>query len=212
MKNEDRCGDLCKNDGRYRKEIEKIGIEFNISTPYSVLIQSNDSSNLNQDYDTDADGVPDWLDECIYEKGTILSKGCPINQLKNEEKDIYIQDISNEIIKTIEFNLDEAIIRPEDYKTLDQVIKILRAYPQLKFDIEGHTDARGSKEYNKNLAFKRATAVINYFETNGLNKKRFTIVAKGDTELKHTMCRPAEKCEEWRNLQNRRVEFKLKKD
>ena len=212
LKDEDRCGEHCKKDGRYRKEIEKIGIEFNISTPYSVLIQNNDYSNFNQDYDTDADGVPDWLDKCPYEKGSILSNGCPVNQLTNEEKEIYIQNISNEIIRTIEFNLDETIIRHEDYKTLDKVIKILRAYPLLNFDIEGHTDARGSKEYNTNLAFNRATAVINYFEANGLNKKRFTIIAKGDTELKHTMCRPAEKCEEWRNRQNRRVEFKLKKD
>ncbi len=212
LKDEDRCGDLCKNDGRYRKEIEKIGTEFNISTPYSVLVQNNDNLNFNQDYDSDGDGIADWLDECINEKGSFLTKGCPIDQLTNEGKAIYAQDFSNELIRTIEFDLDKAIIRPIDYPTLNQIVKIMQANAHLKFDIVGHTDARGTKEYNYNLALNRANAVLNYLTEKGLDKKRFIVIAKGDTELRHSFCRPATVCEEWRNLQNRRVEFILKKD
>ena len=212
LKDEDRCGDMCKNDGRYRKEIEKIGTEFNISTPYSVLIQNNDNLNFNQDYDSDGDGIADWYDECINEKGTLLTKGCPVNQLKNESKELYIQDISNELIRTIEFDLDKAIIQPIDHSILNKIIRLMKENSDLKFYIIGHTDARGTKEYNYNLALNRATAVLNYFIEKGLKKERFTIISKGDTELKHSSCRPATVCEEWRNLQNRRVEFKLKKD
>jgi len=88
----------------------------------------------------------------------------------------------------------------------------MKSNPSLKFVVEGHTDAMGNTAYNKNLSLNRAQAVVNYLKDKGVDEKRFTISGKGDTELKHTMCRPAENCEAWKNLQNRRVEFKLKKD
>lgn len=212
LKDEDRCGDICKKDGRYRDEIIKIGTEFNLSTPYSVLIQNNDSTNFNQAYDTDNDGIPDWLDQCNNEKGNLLTKGCPIDKLNNTSKENYIQDYSNELIRVIEFDFDKNIIRPIDYPILDKIILLMKEKPSLNFYIEGHTDAQGTAEYNQKLALNRAKAVLSYFEAHGLNKNRFTIIGKGDTVLKYPMCRPANKCEEWRNLQNRRVEFKLKKD
>lgn len=212
LKDEDRCGEICQKDGRYRKEIEKIGMSFNLSTPYTVLIQNNDTTNFNQDYDTDNDGIADWYDECINEKGTILTKGCPVDKLERNSKDVYVQDFSNELIRTVEFDFDKTVIRSVDFPTLDRIIKIMKANSHLKFYIEGHTDAVGSTDYNENLSLNRAKAVLDYFVNNGLDKNRFTILGKGDTELKHAMCRPAEKCEPWKNLQNRRVEFKIKKD
>lgn len=212
LKDEDRCGEICQKDGRYRKEIEKIGMSFNLSTPYTVLIQNNDTTNFNQDYDTDNDGIADWYDECINEKGTILTKGCPVDKLERNSKDVYVQDFSNELIRTVEFDFDKTAIRSVDFPTLDRIIKIMKANSHLKFYIEGHTDAVGNTDYNENLSLNRAKAVLDYFVNNGLDKNRFTILGKGDTELKHAMCRPAEKCEPWKNLQNRRVEFKIKKD
>ncbi|QTV04755.1 OmpA family protein [Faecalibacter bovis] len=212
LKDEDRCGEICKKDGRYRKEIEKIGMSFNLSTPYTVLIQNNDTSNFNQDYDSDGDGIADWYDECINEKGTLLTKGCPVDKLEGNSKDVYVQDFSNELIRTVEFDFDQTIIRTVDYPILDRIVKIMKSNPHLKFYVEGHTDAMGSSEYNKNLSLNRSKAVVEYFTNKGLDKNRFTIIGKGDTELKHTMCRPAENCEAWKNLQNRRVEFKIKKD
>lgn len=212
LKDEDRCGEICQKDGRYRKEIEKIGMSFNLSTPYTVLIQNNDTTNFNQDYDTDNDGIADWYDECINEKGTILTKGCPVDKLERNSKDVYVQDFSNELIRTVEFDFDKTVIRSVDFPTLDRIIKIMKANSHLKFYIEGHTDAVGNTDYNENLSLNRAKAVLDYFVNNGLDKNRFTILGKGDTELKHAMCRPAEKCEPWKNLQNRRVEFKIKKD
>ena len=212
LKDEDRCGEICKADGRYRKEIEKLGMEFNLSTPYTVLIQNNDNSNFSQDYDTDGDGIADWFDECINEKGPLLTKGCPVDQLKGDAKAIYVQDYSNELIRVVEFEFDQTVIRPVDYPILDRIVKLMKTNSNLNFVVEGHTDAMGSSEYNKTLSLNRAKAVVQYLKEKGVNEKRFTISGKGDTELKHTMCRPADKCEPWKNLQNRRVEFQLKKD
>ena len=212
LKDEDRCGEICQKDSRYRKEIEKIGMSFNLSTPYTVLIQNNDTTNFNQDYDTDGDGIADWYDECINEKGTLLTKGCPVEKLEGNSKNVYVQDFSNELIRTIEFDFDQTFIRPIDYPILDRIVKSMKANSHLKFYVEGHTDAMGNSEYNKNLSLNRSKAVVEYFASKGLDKNRFTIIGKGDTELKHPTCRPAEKCEAWKNLQNRRVEFKIKKD
>jgi len=212
MKDEDRCGDLCKNDGRYRKEIERLGLENNLSTPYTILMQSNLESSFNQDYDTDQDGIADWYDDCINEKGTLLTKGCPVTQLLGFAKDIYIQDFSNELIRSIEFDFDQTKIRPVDFPILEKIVKIMQANPTLNFMIEGHTDARGTQIYNNDLSTKRAEAVLDYLILKGLNKNRFTIIGKGFTALKYPECKPSELCEEWKNLANRRVEFKLKKD
>ena len=212
LKDEDRCGEICQKDGRYRKEIEKIGMSFNLSTPYTVLIQNNDHSNFNQDYDSDGDGIADWFDECINEKGTLLTKGCPTEKLNGTAKDIYVQDFSNELIRTIEFDFDQTIIRPIDFAILDRIAKIMQSNPHLNFNIIGHTDAKGTGEYNKNLSLNRAKSVLEYLKNKGLDTNRFSVIGKGDTELKHVKCKPAENCEEWKNLQNRRVEFQIKKD
>lgn len=209
LKDEDRCGELCIKDGRYRKEIEKLGIEYNLSTPYTLLIQNNDSSIFNQDYDSDGDGISDWYDECVYEKGPLITKGCPIEKLNSDGHAIYVQDLSNEWIRAIEFDFDQTIIRSVDFGTLDRIVKLMQTNPQLQFSIEGHTDARGTESYNQNLSTARAQAVLKYFTDKGLNPTRFKVIGKGFHELKHAECRPAEQCEEWKNLQNRRVEFKL---
>ena len=168
LKDEDRCGEICKTDGRYRKEIEKLGIEFNLSTPYTVLIQNNDTTNFSHDYDIDGDGIADWYDECINEKGPLLTKGCPVEQLKGEAKAIYVQDYSNELIRVVEFDFDQIVIRAVDFPILDRIVKIMKSNPNLKFIVEGHTDAMGNTEYNKNLSLNRAKAVVNY-----LKEKRF---------------------------------------
>lgn len=211
LKKENRCGDDCKKNKVYQNQIEQIANAFNLSSPYTFLTQK-ESMFFSNDFDLDQDLTPDWFDECPYQFGAKISKGCAIDGLKNQSKDYYIQDSSNEILRIVEFDLDKDILRPVDYKKLDEIVSLLNQNTKLDFYLIGHTDSRGSKKYNQDLSIRRAKAVYEYLTHHGISPQRLTIIGKGDTQLKHKECTPAERCEEWKNLENRRVELKIKKD
>jgi type IX secretion system PorP/SprF family membrane protein len=81
---------------------------------------------------------------------------------------------------------------------LDQLVSIMKENPALKLEISGHTDERGSDEYNQRLSERRSKAVIDYIANKGVKKDRFTIANYGEKK-------PAAA-----DLSaNRRVEFKV---
>ncbi|WP_282630547.1 OmpA family protein [Empedobacter sedimenti] len=210
LKDEQRCGEMCVKDGRYRKEIEKIGTEFNLSTPYNLLIQNGNLENYNNDYDTDNDGVMDMEDECPYVKGNRFGNGCPEENLKNQQLKNYVVDYSNYLMETVEFDFDKAEIRAIDYPKLNEVVAIMKRNPSHHFVIEGHTDAVGTELYNLDLSQRRAYAVLSYLEEKGLKRDRFVIEGKGFSDLKHKECNPATNCIDWKNFENRRVRFRIR--
>ncbi|WP_353098059.1 OmpA family protein [Empedobacter brevis] len=210
LKDEQRCGEMCKKDGRYRKEIEKIGTAFNLSTPYNLFIQKGNSENFNNDYDTDGDGVMDLEDDCPYVRGNRFGNGCPEDHLTNEKIGNYVQDYSNYLMETVEFDFDKDEIRVVDFQKLNQVIAIMKRNPALNFIIEGHTDAVGTDYYNLDLSERRANAVLNYLVEKGLDQNRFIVLGKGFSDLKHQECNPATNCIDWKNFENRRVRFKIR--
>jgi OOP family OmpA-OmpF porin len=63
---------------------------------------------------------------------------------------------------TIEFEFDEAVIRPQYAADLARVGEYLKKYPSTKAVIEGHTDSLGDKGYNCMLSLKRAESVRSY--------------------------------------------------
>ena len=210
LKDEQRCGEMCIKDGRYRKEIEKIGTDFNLSTPYNLLIQKNNHENYNNDYDSDNDGVMDLDDECPYIKGNRFGNGCPEESLINQKIGNYVENYSNYLMETVEFDFDKTEIRPIDYQKLNEVVAIMKRNPTLIFVIEGHTDAIGTDIYNLDLSQRRAIAVLNYLTEKGLDKNRFSTIGKGFSDLKHKECNPATNCLDWKNFENRRVRFRVK--
>ena len=73
----------------------------------------------------------------------------------------------------IEFDYDNAIIKPVYFKDLDAVARALIANPNATAVIEGHADRRtGSNAvYNQNLSETRAKAVLNYLTVHGVKNK-----------------------------------------
>jgi outer membrane protein OmpA-like peptidoglycan-associated protein len=107
------------------------------------------------------------------------------------------------VLKNIFFDYDKATLRPESYAELNRVVTILNKQPKLKIEISGHTDNKGSFEYNKQLSKSRAKTVVDYLIEKGISTDRLTYegyafekpIATNDTD-------------EGRQL-NRRVEFKV---
>ena len=110
------------------------------------------------------------------------------------------------VVRNIYFDLNKATIRPESYPVLDELCQLLKETPTAIVEIEGHTDTRGSDEYNLKLSQARADAVKDYFiKKNCISPDRISAVGYGET-------RPVvfpEKSEADYQL-NRRVEIKFK--
>jgi peptidoglycan-associated lipoprotein len=101
----------------------------------------------------------------------------------------------------VHFDYDESRIRTDAEQVLRQKVEILRASPDVRIRLEGHTDERGSGEYNQALGTRRAQAVLNYFTEYGISESRFTMTSFGEE-------RPlVNRSDEAAWAQNRRVEF-----
>jgi outer membrane protein OmpA-like peptidoglycan-associated protein len=105
-------------------------------------------------------------------------------------------------LRGVYFDFDKATIKPESRPALEDAAKILKDNPTIKVEIQGHTDSKGSEEYNLSLSDKRAWAVVNYLVQNfGIEQSRLT--AKGYGEARPI----ADNGTDAGRALNRRVEF-----
>jgi len=106
------------------------------------------------------------------------------------------------IREKIQFETGKAVIKPESFGLVDEIVAAVRDTPQIKkLSIEGHTDDVGNDKYNQKLSDQRAAAVRTYLVEKGIDAGR--LVAKGWGEAKPI---GDNKTDEGRE-QNRRVEF-----
>lgn len=86
---------------------------------------------------------------------------------------------------SIQFDFDSARIRPESLVALGNLAAALGSEALLpsKFVVEGHTDAKGSTEYNRKLSEQRAAAVKDLLIAKGIDGTRLLSIGKGSSEL-----------------------------
>ena len=77
--------------------------------------------------------------------------------------------VAADLAAMINFDYDQATVRPADQATLDRKALILIANPNVKLRISGHADERGSDEYNLALGNRRAAAAKRYLENKGVD-------------------------------------------
>jgi outer membrane protein OmpA-like peptidoglycan-associated protein len=83
----------------------------------------------------------------------------------------------------INFALDSAVLPLSAYPYIDRIGELMKEQPQVKLQIEGHTDALGSADYNLSLSKRRALAVAEYLvHRQGVDPDRLALVGKGMTE------------------------------
>ena len=104
---------------------------------------------------------------------------------------------------TVHFDYDQSDLRPEDRAILDAKVPILQGNPGVMIRIQGHTDERGSDEYNLALGQRRAAAVKRYLVDHGIAESRLQTITYGEE-------RPvAQGSDESAYAQNRRAEFEI---
>jgi outer membrane protein OmpA-like peptidoglycan-associated protein/tetratricopeptide (TPR) repeat protein len=80
-------------------------------------------------------------------------------------------------LNNIFFDFDKATLRTASNVELKNLVKLMKNNPTIKVEISGHTDSKGTANYNQKLSEERAKAVVNYMKYNGISAKR--MVAKG---------------------------------
>ena len=80
------------------------------------------------------------------------------------------------------FDFNKYTLKPAARERLARVSGIVLAYPDLKLQIEGHTDAIGSDEYNQTLSEKRAEAVRDYLVSSGVSMNSVAALGLGKSD------------------------------
>ena len=81
----------------------------------------------------------------------------------------------------INFDTDKATLRPDGKPEIDEVTKLLKADPQLRLAIEGHTDDSGNAAHNQALSGQRAETVVQTLVKDGIDAKRLRAAGRGAT-------------------------------
>lgn len=121
-------------------------------------------------------------------------------------KEVHLKSVSvgsKIVLRNIFFDFDKASLREESFPELDRLVDLLNEVDDIKIEIGGHTDSRGSASYNQQLSERRAKSVVDYLVDKGINPKRLKHVGYGQTSP------IADNDTEEGRQQNRRTEFEI---
>lgn len=145
-------------------------------------------------------------------------KSADLSSFEMDEKTELVYDIELSPIRDVEylaeinkiyFDFDKSNIRPDAAAELDKLVNLmLNDYPELVIEIGSHTDSRGSVEYNRKLAERRAQSTFDYLVAHGIAKNRI-VTYKGYGEEKPAV--DCDSCNREQHQLNRRSVFKVVK-
>jgi outer membrane protein OmpA-like peptidoglycan-associated protein len=148
--------------------------------------------------DTDNDGVPDIDDPCPLEPGPAPpdGNGCP----PPPKAELAAEQIV--ISQQVVFETGKAVLLPESDEILRDVARLVTEHPEIDLlEVQGHTDERGTVDYNRKLSQDRASSVVTWLVQHGIAHSR--LQARG-----YGRDRPiADNSTEEGMQKNRRVEF-----
>ena len=178
-------------DGLTDEEEAKLGTDpFNKDTDGDGLTDGDEvkvykTNPLNPD--TDFDGLKDGAEVFTYKTNPLdrdTDKGGVADGHEVIEDHTNPLDPSDDLMLFevyIQFDYDTTVIKPEYFKEIDQVTRVLQRNPQATAVIEGHADrrVRSSEKYNQDLSERRAEAVKSYMVGKGAAAAKMNAVGYG---------------------------------
>ncbi|MCH7410843.1 OmpA family protein [Belliella sp. DSM 111904] len=167
------------------------------------------------------DGVPcpEWEHQLNRRSELVLEAFPDPTKQYELPKELLDKDICDEIgifeelqrelnaIPIVYFDFDKSFIRPVHRKELERTAVMMNRMPHLNLNIEGHTDQRGSSEYNKPLSERRAKVVMECLKKRGVEAARMNYEWFGKSQPIHD----CGECTGAQHQENRRTELKLRK-
>ena len=142
--------------------------------------------------DSDGDGVPDYLDKCPNTTRGLKvdATGC-------------VRDAQTIVLQNVNFEFNKSTLTADAQSVLNDVAKGLVSQKDLRVEIAGHTDSKGSDAYNLNLSNGRAASVKSYLISQGVAPSQLVSKGYGEGQPVATNDTDAGRA------QNRRVEFRV---
>jgi outer membrane protein OmpA-like peptidoglycan-associated protein len=100
-------------------------------------------------------------------------------------KDIYMQPIEVGLtvrLNHIYFDFDKTTLKTQSYTELNKVVDFLKRNQTVEIEIAGHTDNKGTDEYNRTLSQGRCQAVVDYLVSQGIDSGRLTPKGYGESK------------------------------
>ncbi|HOX82876.1 MAG TPA: OmpA family protein [Chryseolinea sp.] len=164
-------------NGHYEKEIPKLGY-------YMIAASASGYLNVVDSIAADDDQLSPFL------------------------RDLYLIPIEVGVtvrLKNIYFDFDKTTLKKESFTELNKVVEFLKQNPSVEIEISGHTDSKGSDDYNLNLSQGRSQSVVDYLVSQGIESFRLTAHGYGETKPIDSNDTDAGRAN------NRRVEFTILK-
>jgi outer membrane protein OmpA-like peptidoglycan-associated protein len=162
-----------------------------------------DNKNIIAKINLTSKAIANLKEEALMTKSEIADKRNTEFEMAEPFIDLQAMEIGDVV-----FDFNKALIRKEDMPRLDQVVALMKQYPDTKLMIRAHCDSRGSLAYNQSLSMSRAMAVQGYLMQKGIRRERMTAQWFGEQRPLNG-CIDNVPCEEDQHEINRRAEFKL---
>lgn len=143
-----------------------------VALPVLTLAACSSTTSTDQS-DADTSGVSQQQQQETVQVETVEPVVSPAEQMR-QKLDALRQE------NTIYFDFDKATVRPEFVETLQAHGAFLSANPSVRVTIEGHSDERGTPEYNIALGERRAMAVVQYLQNLGVSAGQISTVSYGE--------------------------------
>jgi len=121
-------------------------------------------------------------EECLADADCALGKAC-VDKVCKAQHDVLSGAESRQLggceIKSVYFGFDDATLEMDARKQLDQDFSCLQKSDYRRVRLEGHTDERGTTEYNLALGERRADAVKKYLAGLGIEARRLKTISYG---------------------------------
>ncbi|GIV40214.1 MAG: hypothetical protein KatS3mg033_2014 [Thermonema sp.] len=142
----------------------------------------------------------EFLDEVSASREVLLTREAPSSYIVSHDfGDIQVG--KPVVLEGVKFEYNRADLLPQSEVTLKKLYRLLLLHPQIKILIIGHTDEKGTAEYNQLLSEERARRVAMYLMNKGISPERIRFKGKGASEPLNTADTPEA------HEENRRVEF-----
>jgi len=154
--------------------------------------------------DSDGDGVPDSIDQCPdTPKGVkVNNKGCPETAELGSPADTLAH------YGPVYFGFNQSALQPSERAKVDAALKEIKGMknPKIIIKLDGHTDSKGTSDYNQALGERRANVVKQYMLSKGVKASSIELNSYGESKPAATNDTEAGRA------QNRRVEILVVED
>ena len=184
------CTVLFLVSGFFFVSCSSVNLEENEDSLFSAPIdKSQNRQNANE---VESDGIQDSAEISSQDLSPKAVSEISLGEYDGFEPSVY-------------FDYDRFDVKPSYVEVIKKIAQIMRENPTSKILLEGHSDERGTREYNVALGHKRAESVAKALEAEGINRQRIDTVSFGEEDPADNT--PNEKG--W--AKNRRCDLILKK-